>query len=170
MSEKACFKCKEVKPITEFYAHPAMGDGRLNKCKECTRADVRDNYLANIERYREYERGRASLPHRVEARKEYAQTPEGREAFKRSNRRWQERNPIKRKAQVLAGNAIRDGRLAKQPCEVCGNSKAQAHHDDYGKPLDVRWLCTKHHAEWHKHNTPKCPEQGREQGEQHDHQ
>ena len=49
--------------------------------------------------------------------------------------------------------------MTRQPCEVCGNAKAQAHHDDYGKPLDVRWLCTTHHAEWHRHNTPKCPPQ-----------
>ena len=45
------------------------------------------------------------------------------------------------------------------PCEVCGATKAQAHHCNYSKPLDVRWLCPKHHAEWHKHNTPLCPDQ-----------
>ena len=31
----------------------------------------------------------------------------------------------------------RDGRLIRQPCEVCGEVKSQAHHGDYGKPLDV---------------------------------
>lgn len=158
MHTKACFKCKEVKPLTEYYVHPAMGDGRLNKCKECTKADVRANYLANIDRYREYERGRATLPHRVEARMEYAQTEQGREAGRRAKRDWCDRNPAKRKAQYAAGNAIRDGRLVRQPCEICG-ARAQAHHDDYSKPLDVRWLCPKHHTEWHKNNTPKCPEQ-----------
>jgi ribosomal protein S27AE len=40
--------------------------------------------------------------------------------------------------------------LIKQPCEVCGNLKAQAHHDDYSKPLQVRWLCQKHHTEHHQ--------------------
>jgi hypothetical protein len=44
--------------------------------------------------------------------------------------------------------AKRNGTLKVQPCEKCGK-KAQAHHDDYSKPLDVRWLCPVHHAEHH---------------------
>jgi ribosomal protein S27AE len=42
------------------------------------------------------------------------------------------------------------GRLIRQPCEVCGEKKVEAHHDDYDKPLDVRWLCPAHHAETHR--------------------
>ena|ERR1035437_2491923 len=41
--------------------------------------------------------------------------------------------------------ALRDGRLVRQPCETCGRTPAQAHHDDYSRPLDVRWLCGSHH-------------------------
>jgi hypothetical protein len=46
-------------------------------------------------------------------------------------------------------NAIRTGRLARQGCEVCGD-RAHAHHDDYSKPLDVRWLCSQHHTDHHR--------------------
>ena len=45
-------------------------------------------------------------------------------------------------------NEKRRGRLSVQPCEMCGRP-GQAHHDDYDKPLDVRWLCTVCHAEHH---------------------
>ena len=41
------------------------------------------------------------------------------------------------------------GVLIKKPCEKCGDPKAQGHHDDYSKPLDVRWLCAFHHREHH---------------------
>lgn len=44
---------------------------------------------------------------------------------------------------------IKNGLLVRQNCEVCGAEKAQAHHDDYDKPMDVRWLCDKHHKEHH---------------------
>ncbi len=48
-------------------------------------------------------------------------------------------------------HAITQGKLNRMPCEPCGG-KAEAHHDDYSKPLDVRWLCFKHHREWHRQN------------------
>ena len=37
-----------------------------------------------------------------------------------------------------------------EPCEVCGIPESHAHHDDYSRPLDVRWLCEKHHKQLHK--------------------
>lgn len=46
--------------------------------------------------------------------------------------------------------AIKTGKIVKKPCEICGKEPADAHHDDYSKPLDVRWLCKPHHYELHK--------------------
>lgn len=45
--------------------------------------------------------------------------------------------------------AIQRGKLLKKPCERCGDVNAQAHHEDYSKPLDVIWLCPFHHMEAH---------------------
>ena len=39
---KRCFKCGIEKPLTEFYTHPQMGDGHLNKCKDCTKKDTKE--------------------------------------------------------------------------------------------------------------------------------
>lgn len=155
---KKCKKCGETKGREEFYRHAKMADGLLSKCKTCTKRDVRENRARKIEYYREFDRARANLPHRVAARGAYAKTPEGLAAGNRAKRAYNDRNPIKRAAHIATGNAIRDGRLKREPCEACG-ARAEAHHDDYSKPLDVRWLCPTHHAEWHKHNTPKCPDQ-----------
>lgn len=63
---------------------------------------------------------------------------------------WVDRNREKRAAHVIVGNAIRDGRLIRKPCEICGAEKVTAHHPDYSKPLTVKWLCSKHHGELHR--------------------
>lgn len=157
---KTCTTCLHAMPESGFYLTGKGAPAAI--CKECAKKRARANYRRNREHYREYERGRATLPHRVEAREQYKQTPQGISRLREGGRRYIERNPVKRAAHILVGNAIRAGKLTRQPCEVCGCEKAQAHHDDYGKPLDVRWLCTTHHAEWHKHNTPACPDQSQE--------
>lgn len=45
---------------------------------------------------------------------------------------------------------LRLGRLVRRPCEVCGLLDSQMHHDDYSKPLEVRWLCRPCHLKLHK--------------------
>ena len=152
--EKKCFKCLVTMPIGCFYKHGQMTDGYLNKCKECTKKDVHKNRLDNLEYYRKYDRKRADLPERVELRKAIAEKwksdPKLKKKSAKQRKAWQEKNLIKRAAHVITGNAIRDGVLVPELCKVCGKNKVDAHHDDYTKPLEVIWLCKKHHAELHK--------------------
>jgi hypothetical protein len=65
------------------------------------------------------------------------------------NGSYRKRNPEKAKAHGIVSYAIRKGHLVRQPC-WCGNLKSQAHHADYSKPLEVVWLCQKHHKELHR--------------------
>ncbi len=155
MTVKTCFKCGEEKPLCEFYRHHMMRDGRLNKCMDCTKRDVRANRLVNLDHYKQYDKERANKPDRVAAREEYAKSEAGRRAASRARKKYRGGNPQKYKAHTIVTNAVRDGLLARQPCEVCGATKmVHAHHDDYAKPLDVRWLCPAHHRQWHQENGP----------------
>ena len=63
METKKCFKCGEIKPLSEYYNHKKMGDGHLNKCKECAKLDVKKYYEKNSENveYLEKERLRARI-------------------------------------------------------------------------------------------------------------
>ena len=47
-----------------------------------------------------------------------------------------------------ASSYLKRGKILRKPCEVCGE-KAEMHHDDYKKPLEVRWLCRKCHLKIH---------------------
>lgn len=135
--EKACFKCGETKPLAAFYRHAMMADGHLNKCRDCTKKDVRQHRIVNSERVREYDRKRSSEPHRVAARKD---------AYRAE---W-DNHPDRMKARNALGNAVRDGRVQKLPCAFCGAAEAlEAHHHDYTKPLDVTWLCKPCHRRFH---------------------
>lgn len=148
---KSCFKCGITKPLDDFYAHPRMADGHLNKCKDCARKD--SSYrLATLQRtsrhwvLQERVRCRIKSARQRDKSRAVVLTPE---QLRERSLRYYDKYPEKRRATTMVGNAIRDGKLKREPCEVCGSQRAQAHHDDYSKPLEVRWLCTKHHAEYH---------------------
>lgn len=55
------------------------------------------------------------------------------------------KSPQKVRARRAVQQAVLRGKLIKKPCEVCGITNVQAHHKNYSKQLDVKWLCRKHH-------------------------
>lgn len=55
----------------------------------------------------------------------------------------------KLRARRAVSHAIKSGTLVRKPCEVCKATKVDGHHDDYKKPLSVRWLCKQHHSDVH---------------------
>lgn len=127
---RTCTKCFRVKPDTEFY-------NACNSCKVCTCAAVKRNREQKREQYAAYERKRFNDPDRKRDIAEY----------QRTRRRV---HSDKEKARQAIMWAVRRGWLKPQPCEVCGTTEnIEAHHEDYAKPLEVRWLCFKHHREVH---------------------
>lgn len=131
---KVCFKCGKTKSLEEFYRHPAMADGHLGKCKDCTKLDVSRHRLSHLEQIRAYDRRRGSR-----------QGPEYRKQYRRDH-------PEKYTAHTLIGNSLRDSRITKpDACAVCGaiGVRIFGHHADYSKPLDVVWCCQACHKALH---------------------
>tara|TARA_R110002110_G_C13168146_1_gene692424 strand:+ start:167 stop:694 length:528 start_codon:yes stop_codon:yes gene_type:complete len=145
---KKCFKCGVIKGKGDFYKHPQMADGLLGKCKECTK---KDSEARRIEKEKDPEWAELEAErHRVKSR-----------AHTIRKKGFSKGTVFKRfdfgcaKSQKIAnnklGNAVRDGKIKRMPCCVCGKSKTEGHHEDYSNPLDVIWLCKKHHTDRHSH-------------------
>ena len=143
-SEKKCFKCQIIKPLTEFYKHSEMADGHLNKCKECTKNDANKHRFKNLEKIRAYDRERAKIPERIKATTEIT-------------RAWRAEDKKRSIAHNAVSRAIRNGSLFRLPCIRCGEKKSVAHHEDYDKPLEVMWLCQSCHKQRHKEINKETP-------------
>ena len=153
---KVCNECQVKKPLDGFYKHAAMADGHLNKCIDCVRARIAKHREANLEKIREYDRRRSNQLHRVKAREEYSKTEAGKRTKKRAMDAYKKRYPMIYASHIVTNNAMRDGKLSQASnCSICKSTeKIEGHHDDYTKPLAVRWLCEQCHKEWHRHNKP----------------
>ncbi len=122
--------------------HITCACGTCHKC--IRRVYMREWYAKNAERHRET--AKASQERRREKVREY-----DRMRYKRDGVRS---TPEVRKARQDLRNAVVAGRIIRGPCEretegTC-NGRIEAHHDDYSKPFEVRWLCRKHHGEEHR--------------------
>ena len=107
----ACKVCGATKQQVEFY------DSINTFCKVHWRERVKENRDSKIDYYREFDRNRANLPHRLEN-------------TKRVTAKWKADHPDRRRAQVILGNAVRDGKIVPLHCWVCGN-KAEAHRQSH---------------------------------------
>lgn len=136
---KTCIECAESKALQDFYAHPTNPDGYAGVCKVCHRARMKRRRMTNPA-VQAYDRKRSSQPHR-------------RANTIRVSAAWRAANPDAYRAHNAVNNAIRDGRMARgERCEVEGcdaTTGLHAHHDDYSKPLVVRWKCPLHHHREH---------------------
>lgn len=123
-STKTCSSCYETKSTEQFYRSAVNVDGYYGICIICHKAKVTDR-----------KKNKTLLS--------YDQVAENKKF-------WLPNNRLKQKAHQAVAYAIASKKLIRQPCEKCGtNENVVAHHEDYNKPLDVVWLCQKHHRERH---------------------
>ena len=151
---KICTKCKEIKEDRDFGRDKRNKNGLQSRCKNCCKMDKRERNGYRYEIYTdEYKEKR-----KKEARcyqKEYLKTYRKTEKYKKYAREYKKilykskKNILKIKCRGKLNNKIYSGKIKKLPCEICGALNVEAHHEDYNKPCDVRWLCVKHHKQLH---------------------
>jgi len=134
MKNKICILCKMEKTVLEFYKLSANRNGLQGSCKKCWDARSLLNKRKNYDPVKQLE---WSLKRKQEGRQ------------MRDFLRQVVKFPEKYKARYTLKDAVKSGKVKKEPCVVCGNVKSQGHHDDYSKPLQVKWLCQIHHADLH---------------------
>lgn len=137
METHICTRCKGIFWTDEM----SPNAGRYTYCRVCFNNMKREQRALNPEQYRKYQRDYAR-----EGRLLNPDIYRGLDSI-----RYQRDKEI-RPEKVAARNKVHELTRArskisiKQPCEVCG-TPAEAHHDDYSRPLEVRWLCSVHHKE-----------------------
>ena len=139
---KPCIACGTEKPLSAFYKHPMMADGRLNKCKECCKEYARHSH-----------REKSGDPEWVEK-----QRRRGRDKYHRlygAGPNWTspEASPEqKMRAHNAVVRAVKSGKILKPSrCGDCGDSsrRLHGHHENYYEPLAVDWLCPTCHRRRH---------------------
>ena len=139
MKEKTCTTCNDVKSLEMFSIGKKNKDGLAYKCKECvSKYDVE---------YREKNREKVYL-----SSKNFRQSNPERAAKYQIN--YRAKNKTKTALHARVYRAVKSGLIIKPAhCEQCkGSGALNGHHDDYSKPLAVRWLCNLCHKQWHSIN------------------
>ncbi len=131
----------------EPYMAPSMLRRHDYQCYECLKAQCRQwRQTSKGKAYtRDYNREWARQNQdKIKARPSYQTKTAWTQAYRAAN-------PEKYKARTAVGNALQSGKLVREPCVICGTTqRVQAHHDDYSKPLEVRWMCAPCHNTYHR--------------------
>lgn len=139
-SDKACVRCGQEKPLTDFERNRKRASGFGSHCAPCATLRNRDRYLQQ----------RDDPDYRAR-HNQYAKNYHKRHGGKAPRKS----NPLRDRARWRLSQAVYRGAIVKPTkCEGCAAElaaeKIHGHHDDYNKPFDVRWLCRICHGLAHR--------------------
>jgi hypothetical protein len=146
---KTCHKCGVEKPYSEFTKDQSTDDWFSKRCKSCCATYMKERRQKIRQDPVKYEAHLARKTSEREAAKNWggAYDPQSQRV---AGKKWMHANREKKRAHRTVKKAVDAGRLIRKSCVVCGNPKAEAHHKDYSKRLEVVWLCKTHHAKEHR--------------------
>jgi hypothetical protein len=146
---KRCTICKELKTLNDYSPAKEMRDGKASECKACHAERNRQYRKNNTQSSRESGKKwrDKNKDHCCKMRIKWCKNNRQKE-IERTNR-YMEKYPEKKRAVMDVRNAIRRGDMVRLPCEVCGLKRSHGHHDDYSRPLEVKWFCALHHKVYH---------------------
>lgn len=118
-----CARCGKRKKYVHIHAQRTAKDGELKSyfwCRDC-----------NTERQREFRN-----------------TENGRESTRKAVAKSIAKHWHKQKARIALNRQVKLGNIIRpKQCPVCKKyKKVEGHHDDYSKPLEVKWVCRQCHC------------------------
>ncbi len=121
----------------------------LNARTRKWRAENKDELAKYASKYRATNKGNKTDAQKTKE-KEYQRVYREENKDKLVDYRNRPDNIIKNKCRDKTRNLIKFGKIKKEPCESCkSNVDVQAHHEDYGDPWNVKFLCRDCHTKLH---------------------
>jgi hypothetical protein len=163
-ADRQCSRCSQILPVSEFYRKSGRKDAWEGRCKACF------NALLSIQRSSDEVRDS-----RAERRRKNRLTTNLPVRDRRHVAAYRIRYPQKEASKRALNRAIESGDVVRpETCERCGTKPSprsdgaasiHGHHDDYSKPLDVKWLCGRCHTDTHRALAEKEPRSNADDGD-----
>jgi len=150
--KKQCSHCKKELYICFFALSKSTKDGLQSWCNEC-KAQYRKS--PKMKKWNKEWRVKNRKYVAKKAKEYYEENKEViKKRMKEYNYRNWKNNPVEKKkmnCRHRLSQAFVSGKIRKRnTCEICHNSPAECHHEDYTKPFEFIELCRRCHIKLHE--------------------